>query len=101
LGLLEVFTAAYNMKVLVSGYPPTDMHYIMMPVRFYGRLAIPGLRNKQLFKENGRQKFTFSKSSRVFEDRPTPLVHPRLFVIVPIICKRLKSLGLLKIGFID
>jgi hypothetical protein len=37
------------------------MHCIVVPVKFGSGLSIPVLRNKQLFKKNGRQKITFSK----------------------------------------
>jgi hypothetical protein len=57
LGLLLVFTTAYNIKVLVSGYPSINVHCIVLPVKFDGGLSISALRNKQLFKNNGVQKF--------------------------------------------
>jgi hypothetical protein len=48
-GLLVVRTAAYNIKMLVSGYPSIYMLCIVLPVKFGGRLSIFVLRNKQLF----------------------------------------------------
>jgi hypothetical protein len=48
-GLLVAFTTAYNMKVLDSGYPSIDMHYIVLIVKFDGGLSIAVLRNKQIF----------------------------------------------------
>jgi hypothetical protein len=56
LGLLVASTAAYNIKVLVSGYQSIDMHCIVLPVKFDGALSISVLRNKQLLKKGG-QKF--------------------------------------------
>jgi hypothetical protein len=60
-GLLGAFSAAYNVKVLLSKYQSIDMHCIMLPVKYDGGLSMSVLKNKQLFKKNGRQKFTFSK----------------------------------------
>jgi hypothetical protein len=58
------------------------MHYIVLAVKFDGELFISVSRNKQLFKEkNGRQKFTFSKSSRIrraFSRGPQAPVHIRV-----------------------
>jgi hypothetical protein len=48
-GLLVAFTAAYNIKVLVSGYQPRDMYRIVLPVKFDGGLSIQVLRSVQLF----------------------------------------------------
>jgi hypothetical protein len=50
--------ATYNITLLVSGYQSIDMHCIVLPVKFDGGLSISVLRNKQLFKINGRQKFS-------------------------------------------
>jgi hypothetical protein len=54
--LLGAFAAAYNSKVLDSGYQSIDMHCIVLPVKFDGELSISVLRNKQLFKKKGGQK---------------------------------------------
>jgi hypothetical protein len=51
------------MKMLVFRYQSIDIYCIVLPVECDGGLSISVLRNKQLFKENGRQKFTFSGSS--------------------------------------
>jgi hypothetical protein len=48
---LVAFTAAYNIKVFVSGNQSIDMHCIMLPVKSDGTLSISVLRNKQLFKK--------------------------------------------------
>jgi hypothetical protein len=70
-GLLVAFTAAHDLKMLVSGYQPIDMHCIVSSVKFKGGLYISVLRNKQLFEKNGGQKFAFSKSSNfsIFQPR--------------------------------
>jgi hypothetical protein len=68
--LFGVFLAAFNIKVLVSGYPSIDMHLIVLPVRFEGGLSIQVLRNKQLFKKLDIKKFRiFSFQPPPFEDR--------------------------------
>jgi hypothetical protein len=51
LGILLVFTAAYNIKVLVYGYQSIDKNGIMLPVKFEGGFSISILRNKQLLKK--------------------------------------------------
>jgi hypothetical protein len=54
-----MFSAAYNIQMLVSGYQSIDMHCIDLPVKFDNELSISVLRNKQLFflKKNRGQKF--------------------------------------------
>jgi hypothetical protein len=47
------------------------MHCIDLPVKVDGGLSISVLRNKQLFKKTGDQKFTFSKSSSFVHDSCT------------------------------
>jgi hypothetical protein len=48
----------------VSEYQSIDMHYIVLHVKFDGRLAISVLRNEQLFTKNqGFKTDQFSKSS--------------------------------------
>jgi hypothetical protein len=59
LGLFGALSVEYNIKALLSGYQSIDMHCIVLPVKFDGRLSISVLRNKQLFKANGGQKLTF------------------------------------------
>jgi hypothetical protein len=49
--LLGAFSDAYNIKELLSGYQSIDMHCIVLPVKFDGRLFISVLRNKQLFEK--------------------------------------------------
>jgi hypothetical protein len=56
-GLLGAFTSAHHLRMHFSGYPSIDMHCIMLPVKFDGGLFISVLRNKQLFKNKGGQKF--------------------------------------------
>jgi hypothetical protein len=51
LGLLVAFTAAYNIKVPVSGYQSIYMHCVVMSVEFDDGLSTFVLRNKQLFKK--------------------------------------------------
>jgi hypothetical protein len=51
LGSVWAFSVAYNIKVPLSGYQSIDMHCIVLPVNFDGRLSISVLRNKQLFKK--------------------------------------------------
>jgi hypothetical protein len=46
-----VFTAAYNIKKLISGYQSIDMHCIKRHVKFDNGLSISVLRNKQLLKK--------------------------------------------------
>jgi hypothetical protein len=53
-GLLVAFTAAHNLKVLVSVYQPVDMHCIVLYVKFDSGLSISVLRNKQLFEKKWR-----------------------------------------------
>jgi hypothetical protein len=53
--------------MFVSGYPSIDMYCIVLSVKFDGGLFITILKNKQLFKKKGRQKFTFSRSSHFQE----------------------------------
>jgi hypothetical protein len=72
--LLGAFTVAYNLKVLVSGYPSIDMHCIVLPVKYDGGLSISFLRIKQLLKKKLDVKscqitqfFTFQTSP--FEER--------------------------------
>jgi hypothetical protein len=48
-GLLVMFTAAYNINVLVSVYQSIGMHCIVLSVKFDYGLFILILRNKQLF----------------------------------------------------
>jgi hypothetical protein len=62
-GILVAFMAAYNIKMLVSGYHSIDMHCIVLPVKFDDGLSISVLRNKQLFKKKGRQKVQILKFS--------------------------------------
>jgi hypothetical protein len=50
-GVLVAFTAAYSIKVFVSGYQSIDMHCIVSPVKFDSGLFMSVLRNKQLFKK--------------------------------------------------
>jgi hypothetical protein len=57
LGFLVAFTAAYNIKMLDSGYQTIDMHCIVLHVKIGGRLLISVLRNKQLFKKNEDRNF--------------------------------------------
>jgi hypothetical protein len=61
LGLLEAFTAAYNMKVLVFGYQSIYMHCIVLSVKFGGGLSISVLKNKQLFQKKWRSKVQIFK----------------------------------------
>jgi hypothetical protein len=71
-GLLGAFMAAYNIKMLVSGYQSIDMHCIVLSVKFYGELSISVLRKKQLYKKNGRQHFSsdiFNFQTPPFEER--------------------------------
>jgi hypothetical protein len=58
-----VFTVAYNIKMLLTRYQSIDMHCIVFPAKFDGRLSISVLGNKYPFKKNGRQKLTFSNGS--------------------------------------
>jgi hypothetical protein len=54
--LLEAFTAAHNVKVLVSGYQSINMHCIVLPVIFDGGLSITFMRNRQLLtKKRGKK----------------------------------------------
>jgi hypothetical protein len=50
-GFLVAFTAARNIKVLVSGCPSIDMHGIIHAVKFDGGLFISVMRNKQMFEK--------------------------------------------------
>jgi hypothetical protein len=70
-GLLVAFTAAYNIKVLLSGYQSIDMRCIVLPVKFDGGLSIPILRNKQLFKKKCSSDF-FNFQAPPFEERSDP-----------------------------
>jgi hypothetical protein len=55
-GLFVAFTAAYSIKVLVSEFQSIDMHCIVLSLKFYGRLSISVLGNKQPFKKTWRSK---------------------------------------------
>jgi hypothetical protein len=57
--------------MLVSGYQSIDMHCTVLSVKFDGGLSSSVLRNKQHFKKNGGQMFTFAKSStfQIFQPR--------------------------------
>jgi hypothetical protein len=67
-GLLVAFTAAYNIKVLVSGYQSIDMYFIVLPVKFGGGMYISVQRYKQLFTKNGDQKVRILKKLKTFEN---------------------------------
>jgi hypothetical protein len=47
-GLLGAFMAAYNIKMLVSGYQSIYMHCIVLSVKFDGGLSISVLKNKRV-----------------------------------------------------
>jgi hypothetical protein len=49
--LIGEFMAAYNIKMLVSGYPSMEKHFIMFPVEFDCGFSISVLRKKQLYKK--------------------------------------------------
>jgi hypothetical protein len=66
-GLFGEFTAAYNIKELISGYQSIEMHCIVLPVKFDRRLAISVLRNEQLFKKIGGSKPISFKKAQIFE----------------------------------
>jgi hypothetical protein len=60
-GLLVAFTDAYSIKVLIYGYQPTDLHCIVLPEKFDGRLSISVLRNNQPLK-----KMDVKSSAQIF-----------------------------------
>jgi hypothetical protein len=71
-GLLVASTAAYNIKVLVSGYQSIDIYGIVLFVKFDVGLSISVLRNKQLVEKKGGQKLTFSKKFKFFNFATPP-----------------------------
>jgi hypothetical protein len=60
-------TDSYNIKMHVSGYQSIDMHCIVLPVKFDGRLAISVLRNEQLFTKNWRLKTDQFQKAPIFK----------------------------------
>jgi hypothetical protein len=70
--LLVAFTDVYDMKMHCSRYHSIDMHCIMLPVKFDDGLSISVLENKQLYKKNGSQNFTLSKSYWFFNFQTPP-----------------------------
>jgi hypothetical protein len=63
--------AAYDIKVLVSGYQLVDMHCIVVPVKFDGGLSISFLRKKLLLLKKGVSKVLHfqKKKGQIFKSR--------------------------------
>jgi hypothetical protein len=74
-GFLIAFTAAHNLKVLVFGYQPIDMYYIVFPEKFDGGLSLSVLRKKQLFKKNGGEKVHILKKFKLFTFYTPSFIH--------------------------
>jgi hypothetical protein len=58
------FTDAYDMKMAVSRYHSIDMHYIVLSVKFDGRLSISLLKKVTLYKKKGIKKFIFQANGK-------------------------------------
>jgi hypothetical protein len=88
-GLLVVFTAAYKIKLLVSGHPSIDRACIVVPGKFDGRLAISVLRNEQLFTKNwGFKTDQFSKGLNFQTFQIPPFAKSPNFLGLAFSCER-------------
>jgi hypothetical protein len=73
----------------VSGHQSIDMHCIVLPVKFVGRLAISVLRNEQLFTKNwGFKTDQFLKSLNFQTFQIPPFGKSPIFLGLAFSCER-------------